>query len=299
MSSLVLATRRSALALAQARAWVGTLIQAHPGLSVEELHITTTGDRIQDRSLAEIGGKGLFIKEIEEALLDGRAQVAVHSAKDLPADVAPGLALICFPHREDPRDVIITREGCLLSELPPGSRIGTSSLRRRVQIAAMRPDLEIVPLRGNVDTRLRRCTEGTVDAIVLARAGLARLGLLDRVTQTLEPDQCLPAVGQGALAIEQRAGDNATSALLRPLNHADTAFAVAAERGVMRAVEGSCQLPLAALAQRQGQELWLRALLAEPDGSRLRRTELRAPWPETWAAAETLGLQAGAELRTG
>jgi hydroxymethylbilane synthase len=294
---LVVATRKSALALAQARAWMRELAARHAGLEIEELHVTTTGDRVQDRALSEIGGKGLFIKEIEEAILDGRADLAVHSLKDVPAELAPSLAIGCVPRRADPRDAVVTRDGRPMSELAPSSRVGTSSLRRRVQLAAWRPDLEFVALRGNVDTRLRRCQEGVVDAVVLARAGLERLGLAERVTETLEPERCLPAVGQGALAVEQRVDDAELAALLEPLADAPTAFAAAAERGVMSAVEGSCQVPLAAYAIEQNGELWLRAMLAEPDGTRLRRRELRAAWPTSEAEAWRAGLEVGRELK--
>jgi hydroxymethylbilane synthase len=296
---LIVATRKSALALAQARAFMRQLEAAHPGLVIEEKHVVTTGDRIQDRALSEIGGKGLFIKEIEEALLDGSAQLAIHSMKDVPAELAPSLVIACVPRREDPRDVIVSRTGGKLSDVAPGGKLGTSSLRRKVQLALARPDLEIVPLRGNVDTRLRKCAEGVVDAVVLASAGLNRLGLGDRATELLEPESCLPAVGQGALALETRADDAGTRALLAPLADAETSLTVAAERGVMRAVEGSCQVPIAAFAVRHGGELWLRALLAEPDGSRLRRREGRIPYPADDAEAFRFGSELGAALRAG
>ena len=252
---------------------------------------------MQDRALNEIGGKGLFIKEIEEALLDQRADLAVHSMKDVPAELAPSLAIGCVPKREDPRDVVVTRDGRPLAELPSGSRVGTSSLRRGVQLSAWRPDLSIVPLRGNVDTRLRKCAEAEVDAVVLARAGLTRLGLLDRVTETLDPELCLPAVGQGALAVEQRAGDERVASLLAPLADRETALTVAAERGVMTAVEGSCQVPVAAYAIRLGDKLWLRGMLAEPDGTRLRRREVTVDFPGDEAEAHAVGLELGRGLR--
>ncbi len=296
---IVVATRKSALALAQARAWMNELRDRHPGLTVEELHVTTTGDRVQDRALNEIGGKGLFIKEIEEALVDGRAHIAVHSMKDVPAELAAALAIGCVPKREDPRDVVITRDGRPFSELASGSKVGTSSLRRRVQLEAWRGDLEFLPIRGNVDTRLRKLSEGVVDAIVLARAGLVRLGLADRATETLEPERCLPAIGQGALGIEQREGDEAVQALLEPLRDPETDVAVAAERGVMRAVEGSCQIPVAAYALRVGEEMWLRAMLAEPDGSRMRRRELKLAWPAAASDAARAGVELGTQLKSG
>ncbi len=290
------ATRKSALALAQARAFVRTLGELAPGHEFRELHVVTSGDRVQDRALAEIGGKGLFVKEIEEALLAGEADFAVHSLKDVPPDLAPGLVIGCVPKREDPRDVLVTRSGKRLAELPAGSRVGTSSLRRRVQLLRQRPDLEIVVLRGNVDTRIRKCREGEVDAIVLARAGLVRLGRADEATEVLSPEVMLPAVGQGALAIELRAGDESTSAVLSAAHDDETGVAISAERGVMRAVEGNCQTPVAAFAERRGAELWLRAMLAEPDGSRLRSDELTCPWPSR-DDAERLGLELGEKLK--
>ncbi len=293
---IVVATRKSALALAQTRAFVAELIGRHPGLEVEELHVTTTGDRVQDRALSEVGGKGVFIKEIEEALLERRADFAVHSLKDVPAELAPGLALACVPRREDARDVLVSRSGAPFGELPAGSRIGTSSLRRGVQLAAWRPDVEIVPIRGNVDTRLRRLREGAVDAIVLARAGLVRLGLASETTELLDTTRCLPAIGQGALAIETRSEQAAVMELLAALDDAETRIAVYAERGVMLAVQGSCQIPVAAHAVRDGAELWLRGFLAEPDGSRARRDELRANWPSDAQAAHELGVKLGARL---
>jgi hydroxymethylbilane synthase len=292
------ATRKSALALAQCRALVAELQQAHPSFTFEELQVVTTGDRIQDRALSEIGGKGLFIKEIEEALLDGRADFAVHSSKDVPPELAPSLIVECFPERVDPRDVIVTRSGAGFDALPPGATVGTSSLRRRIQLSALRPDLVFGLLRGNVDTRIRKCRSGEVEAIVLARAGMLRLGIEGEASEVLSPERSLPAVGQGALAVEQRAADAEVQALLAPISHPETKIAVLAERGVMRAVEGNCQTPVAAFALRQGTEIWLRALLAEPDGSNVRRDELRAPWPASYAEASALGEKLGALLKS-
>ncbi len=294
---LTVATRKSQLALTQTRAFVRTLIARFPGLEVEELHVTTTGDRIQDKSLADIGGKGLFIKEIEEALLEGQADFAVHSMKDLPADLAPGLRIACVPERQDARDAFISQKAPSLAELPLGSRVGTSSLRRAVQLGMTRSDLEIVPLRGNVDTRLRRAEEGHVDAIILACAGLIRLGWADRITERLPPEQCLPAVAQGALAIECRAHDNAVQELLGNLNHPETALAVAAERGVMRTTGGNCHIPLAAYALPDGTGLWLRGLLADPTGKRVQTLEVKVPWPSDETAAARIGEQLGLELK--
>lgn len=297
MARLVYATRRSQLALAQSRAFVASIARLEPLLAIEELTVTTTGDRIQDRPLSEVGGKGLFVKEIEQSLLDGQADLAVHSSKDIPGELMPGLYLSCFPEREDARDVLVSRSGAKLAELPAGARVGTTSLRRSVQLRASRPDLVIVPIRGNVDTRLRKCADGVVDAIVLARAGLVRLGLADRATEVLDVTVSLPAIGQGALGVEQREGDERVARLLARVNHPQTALAVAAERGVMTAVSGDCQTPVAAYALKSGGELWLRGLLAEPDGSRVRRAERRVAWPANEAEARAVGLDLGAELK--
>ncbi len=296
MSKVTIATRKSALALAQARAWMKDFTEA-TGTLTEELHVVTTGDRIVDRALNEIGGKGLFIKEIEEAILDRRADCAVHSLKDVPADLAPGLALGCIPRRASPHDVIKTRSGCKFDELPEGAKVGTSSLRRVVQLKARRPDLEFLPLRGNVDTRLRKCEEGLVDAVILARAGLQRLGLEQHITETLSDEWCLPAVGQGALAIELREGDERLASLLAQVNDRETELQVAAERGVMAAVEGNCQVPVAGYAVREGQDMFLRAMLAEPDGSNMRREEVRVAWPESSEAARQIGWDLGQRLK--
>ena len=297
MPRLVYATRQSKLALAQSRAFVKKLLELAPLLEIVELTVVTTGDKVQDRPLSELGGKGLFVKEIEQSLADRMADIAVHSSKDVPAELAPGMVLGCFPEREDPRDVLVSRSGATLAELPAGSRVGTTSLRRGLELKRRRPDLVVTPIRGNVDTRLRKCDEGAVDAVVLARAGLVRLGLADRATEVLEPSVCLPAIGQGALAVEQRAGDERVTQLIAPLSHAETAVAVSAERGVMVAVEGDCQTPVAAYGVRSGDELWLRALLTEPDGSNYREAERRTPWPSTLAEASAVGRDLGAELR--
>ncbi len=293
---LVYATRRSALALAQCRAFVASLQAAVPELTTTELLVVTTGDRIVDRPLADIGGKGLFVKEIEEALLERRADFAVHSIKDVPAALPAGLTIACVPRREDPRDVLVAPRHGTLEALPPGARVGTSSLRRLVAIKARRPDLEDVPLRGNVDTRLRKVDAGECDAIVLARAGLVRLGLAGRATQVLEPDLSLPAVGQGALGIECREDDAETREILAHLHHPETGTCVAAERGVLVALGGDCKTPLAAHAVRQGSDIHLRAFIAQPDGSGLRRGEITLPWPENEGQARDLGLRLGESL---
>jgi hydroxymethylbilane synthase len=296
--TVIVATRKSVLALAQARAWMAELRQK-THVETQELLVVTTGDRITDRPLQEVGGKGLFLKEIEEALLAHEADLAVHSLKDMPAQLAPGLQIGCVPVREDPRDAIRTRSGCAFRDLPKGAKVGTSSLRRTVQLRAVRPDLEYVPLRGNIDTRLRRCDEGTVDAVVLAYAGLRRIGRADVVTELLSTDLCIPAVGQGALGVEIRAGEESILTLVAELEDLETAIATATERGVLIAVDGSCQVPVAAHACREGDELSLRALLAEPDGSNLRRQELRCPWPETLQRAQDIGVSVGRALVAG
>ncbi len=294
---LTLATRRSQLALAQSRAFARSLEAATPGLTVDELLVVTSGDKTQDKPLQDIGGKGLFIKELEEALLDGRAHFAVHSIKDVPAELAPGLALACIPAREDPRDVLVTRTGQKLAELPAGARVGTSSLRRAVSILAVRPDLKAEPVRGNVDTRLRKVHEGQFDAVVLALAGLKRLGWADRATEILSPEVSLPAIGQGALGIECKDGDAATHEVLARLADAETTICVSAERAVMGAVEGSCRLPVAAYGVREGGELVLRGMLAETDGSDVRRGERRVAFPSDAREAERVGRDLGLELK--
>jgi hydroxymethylbilane synthase len=295
-AKIVVATRKSALALAQSRAFIALLAARYPAVTFEELLVTTTGDVVQDRALAEIGGKGLFVKEIEEALLDGRADLAIHSLKDVPPQLLPSLSIECVPEREDPRDVLVTQSGLLLAQLPPGSRVGTGSLRRRVQLLAYRSDLEVVAIRGNVDTRLRKCETGEVDAVVLARAGLNRLGLSARATENIAPEVMLPAVGQGALGIEQRTGDRAVSELLEPLSHPDTKILVTAERGVMLAINGNCTTPVAAFGLREGDSLHLRAFLAEPDGSRPRSAQITVPFPQNADAAAEIGRKLGEEL---
>jgi len=296
-SRVVVATRKSALALAQSRAFIARLTARYPAIEFQELLVTTTGDVVQDRALAEIGGKGLFVKEIEEALLDGRADIAIHSLKDVPPALLPSLSIECIPEREDPRDVLASHSGLALAQLPAGSRIGTGSLRRRVQLLAYRSDLEVVPIRGNVDTRLRKSETGEVDGVVLARAGLNRLGLSARATESIAPEVMLPAVGQGALGIEQRADDRAVSELLEPLSHLDTKILVTAERGVMLAINGNCTTPVAAFAVRQGAQMRLRAFLAEPDGSRPRRAEVTTAFPASAELASEIGQRLGAELR--
>jgi hydroxymethylbilane synthase len=268
---LRIATRKSQLALWQAEHVAALLRRAHAGLGVELVPMITQGDRIQDRSLAAIGGKGLFIKELEVALEERRADIAVHSMKDLPGDLPDGLAIAAVLERADPRDALLCASAARLEDLPRGARMGTSSLRRQAQLMAARPDLRIEPLRGNVDTRLRRLDAGEMDAIVLACAGLIRLGLESRISARLDPAISLPAVAQGVIGIECRSADARTLGLVSALNHRDTRIAMDAERAFAHRLGGSCQSPIAAHARLEGQRLILDGLVAEPDGSRLLR----------------------------
>ena len=270
-SPLRIATRKSQLALWQA-AHVATLLrQAHSGLEVELVPIVTQGDRIQDRSLAAIGGKGLFIKELEVALEEQRADIAVHSMKDLPGDLPEGLVIAAVLERADPLDALVAAKLQRLEDLPQGARVGTSSLRRQAQLLAARPDLRIEPLRGNVDSRLRRFDAGESDALVLACAGLIRLGLESRISARLNPRICLPAVAQGVIGIECRGSDSRVLQLLSALEHTATRIVMAAERAFAHRLGGSCQSPIAAHARLDGETLLLEGLVAEPDGSRLLR----------------------------
>ncbi|MEO7055324.1 MAG: hydroxymethylbilane synthase [Caldimonas sp.] len=297
--SIVIATRESRLALWQAE-HVQALLQAGGGTTVTLLPMTTRGDQILDRTLAKVGGKGLFIKELETALSDGRAGLAVHSLKDVPMDLPAGFTLAAVLEREDPRDAFVSNRHASLAELPPGAVVGTSSLRRVVQILAMRPDLRIDALRGNLDTRLRKLDDGGYDAIVLAAAGLMRLGLESRIRVRFDPAEMLPCAGQGALAIETRAASNALNARLAALTHRATLLAVVAERAVSRALGGNCSMPLAAYAAWQGATLELRAAVGHPgrnDAALIRARVARECSDE--AAAEALGLVAAQELLAG
>mgnify|MGYP005812011533 CR=1 FL=1 len=296
-AAIVIATRESRLALWQAEHVQARL--AAQGLAATLLPMTTRGDRIVERTLAKVGGKGLFVKELEQALADGRAQLAVHSLKDVPMELPPGYRLGAVLERDDPRDAFVSPRWPALAALPRGAVVGTSSLRRAVQLLAARPDLQIEPLRGNVHTRLAKLDSGAYDAIVLAVAGLARLGLATRIRAAFEPGEMLPAAGQGALAIELRA-DAAASlhAALEPLQHRPSALATAAERAVARALGGSCSMPLAAHAAWDGAVLRLAAVLG--DGVDLRRPLLRADVAAAVAdddAARALGERAAATLR--
>jgi hydroxymethylbilane synthase len=266
MRPLTIATRESALALWQARHVRDRLTTLHPGLQVELLGMTTQGDQILDVSLNKIGGKGLFVKELEQALMQGRADLAVHSLKDVPMILPAGFSLAAIGEREDPRDAFVSNKYRQLSELPPGSVVGTSSLRRESQLRARYPHLDIQPLRGNVNTRLRKLDEGLYAAIILAAAGLIRLGLANRITALLEAEQSLPAAGQGALGIEIRSDREDLLPILAPLHHPDTAACVRAEREVSRQLGGSCQVPLGAYAIMHNGHLNLRGFVAQPQG---------------------------------
>ncbi len=268
------------------------LMACHPGLSVELVPMVTRGDVILDTPLAKVGGKGLFVKELELALLENRADIAVHSMKDVPVEFPQGLGLTTICEREDPRDAFVSNHFDSIDALPAGSVVGTSSLRRQCQIAAERPDLVIRSLRGNVGTRLSKLDNGDYDAIILAVAGLKRLGLESRIRLALSPEQSLPAVGQGAVGIECRLDDEQTRALLAPLNHDDTAVRVRAERAMNTRLEGGCQVPIGSYAELKDGELWLRALVGAPDGSQMVRGERRGPAKD----AEALGVSLAEEL---
>ena len=295
MSKLVIATRESRLALWQAE-HVKALLEQR-GHQVSLLGMTTRGDQILDRSLSKVGGKGLFVKELEVALEEGRADLAVHSLKDVPMELPEGFALACVMEREDPRDALVANRYANLAELPQGAVVGTSSLRRVVLLRSLRPDLKIEALRGNLDTRLRKLDDGNYDAIVLAAAGLKRLGLGQRIRQIFEPEQMLPAAGQGALGIEVRAERADLLQSLSPLAHQATWLAVAAERAISRAMGGSCSMPLAAFATFSGEYLRLRAAWGDPDvPAALLRAEMTAAVADLSQAGQ-LGTDVAARLR--
>lgn len=276
MNTIRIGTRGSKLALAQAYEIRDRLLAAHEGLApeaIEIIAIKTTGDRILDRNLEDIGGKGLFTKEVEEALLEGMVDIAVHSMKDVPAHYPDALVIDCTPEREDPRDAFISRTYPSLETLPQGAILGTSSSRRKAQFLAKRPDLHIVPFRGNVLTRLEKLERGEADATILAVAGLNRIALEQHITAIMDTNIVLPAVAQGALGIQRRKNDMRIASLLAPLNHKETSLQVLAERAVLVELEGSCRTPLAAFAEIHDETLRLRALLASRDGSTLFREE--------------------------
>jgi hydroxymethylbilane synthase len=274
---LVIASRESALAMWQARHIQARLNALHPETATEILGVTTEGDRRLDVSLARIGGKGLFVKELEDALASGRADIAVHSVKDVPMTLAPQFALAAIGEREDPRDAFVSNRYSGLAALPAGARIGTSSLRRECQLRARHPALVIEPLRGNVPTRLRKLDEGRYDAVILAAAGLNRLGLASRITRLLDPAESLPAPGQGALAVECLGGRADLIELLVGLDHGPTARCVAAERAFSRTLAGSCNVPLGAYAEMSESRLRLRGFVGAPDGSRVVSGEMAGP----------------------
>jgi hydroxymethylbilane synthase len=285
---IVIASRESLLAMWQAKFIQKCLGELYPQTEISILGMTTRGDQILDQSLSKIGGKGLFIKELEQALEDGRADIAVHSMKDMPMNVPEGFKLAAITEREDPRDAFVSNQYASLQELPEGSIVGTSSLRRESQLRAQFPHLKVQPLRGNVQTRLRKLDEGQYAAIILAAAGLKRLGLSDRITALLDPEQSLPAVGQGALGIECRADRDDLVQLLQPLHHMETAYCVEAERSMSRVLGGSCQVPLGAFAEIVDGTLQLRGFVAQPDGTRIVSDALNGK-PET-------GIKMGQEL---
>lgn len=274
ITQITIATRESALAMWQAHHIRQQLQALYPQIEIKILGMTTTGDQILDKTLSKIGGKGLFVKELEQAMQEGRADIAVHSLKDVPMVMPEGFVLAAIGEREDPRDAFVSSQFKKLEDLPPGSVVGTSSLRRQCQIQARFPTLKIESLRGNVQTRLRKLDEGQYAAIILAAAGLKRLGLGERITSLLPTEQSLPAVGQGAIGIECRAGRDDLIALLAPLNHADTAACVTAERAMSRALAGSCQVPLGGFAEIAAGVLRLRGFVSSVDGVRVVRSEV-------------------------
>ena len=290
---IVIATRESRLALWQAEHVKARLESLYPACRVELMGMTTRGDQILDRPLAKVGGKGLFVKELETALLDGQADIAVHSMKDVPMQLGEPFALPCISAREVPLDAFVSSRYASLADMPPGAVVGTSSLRRESQLHAQYPMLAVTSLRGNLDTRLRKLDEGQYDAIILAAAGLKRLGLADRIRCELPSEVSLPAAGQGALGIECLADRPEVAAWLAPLNDADTSACVRAERAVSRALAGSCEVPLGAYAEMRGGKVWLRGFVALPDGSRIVRAEHEGR-PED---AEALGLALADDLR--
>ncbi|MGR2768740.1 hydroxymethylbilane synthase [Photobacterium ganghwense] len=286
-----IATRKSPLAMWQAEYVKAALEQAHPGIEVELVPMVTKGDVILDTPLAKVGGKGLFVKELEVAMLEGRADIAVHSMKDVPVEFPEGLGLVTICEREDPRDAFVSNHYNNIDELPTGAIVGTSSLRRQCQLRARRPDLIVKDLRGNVNTRLRKLDDGEYDAIILACAGLMRLKLHDRIRSTIAPEESLPAVGQGAVGIECRLDDERVLGLLATLNHQETATRVRCERAMNNHLQGGCQVPIGSYAELDGDQIWLRALVGEPDGSRIVRGEIRGPAADAEQLGTTLAEQ--------
>ncbi|MES9811558.1 MAG: hydroxymethylbilane synthase [Candidatus Thiodiazotropha sp.] len=286
--TITIATRKSPLAMWQAEHVAAELKRVHPDIQVELMGMTTQGDKILDTPLAKIGGKGLFIKELEQGLISGEADIAVHSMKDVPVELPSGLHLSVIMRREDPRDAFVSNRYQSIDRLPQGACVGTSSLRRQCQLAEVRPDLVINSLRGNVNTRLRKLDDGEYDAIILAAAGLKRLGFEDRITALIGPEQSLPAIGQGAVGIECRVDDPRINDLIAPLHHAETAYCLGAERAMNQRLNGGCQVPIAGYAMLESGNLWLRGLVGEPDGSRIIRGEVEGKTQEARAMGEGL-----------
>ena len=300
MSVIRIATRKSALALWQAEFVKAELLKHHPELTVELVPMTTKGDKILDTPLAKVGGKGLFVKELETAMLEGRADIAVHSMKDVPVEFPVGLGLSVICEREDPRDAFVSNKFDSLDELPQGAIVGTSSLRRECQLRSIRPDLDIRSLRGNVNTRLQKLDDGEYDAIILASAGLIRLGMKERIKAHIEAETMLPAVGQGAVGIECRLDDQQTLALLAPLNHQTTQYRVVAERAMNTRLEGGCQVPIGSYAEIEWvedrgdtvEQIHLRGLVGSSDGTSILRAEAKGHVSE----AENLGIAVAEKL---
>jgi len=292
LKTLRIATRKSPLAVWQAEHVARKLTELHPGIHIELKRMVTRGDKIIDSPLSKIGGKGLFVKELEQGMLDGKADIAVHSMKDVPMDFPEGLHLGAIMEREDPRDAFVSNNYPDLTALPEGAQVGTSSLRRSTQLRERYPHLKILDLRGNVNTRLKKLDDGNYDAIILAAAGLKRLGFEKRITALLSPEQSLPAIGQGAIGIECRQGDATIETLIGPLNHSETALRVTAERAMNHRLNGGCQVPIAGFAELHEGRLRLRGLVGSPDGKRVVRIELEASSLE----AESLGRKAAEDL---
>ena len=292
LTELRIATRGSPLALWQAEHVAARLEALHPRLKVSLLTMKTRGDKLLDAPLAKVGGKGLFVKELELGLLDGRADLAVHSLKDVPVDFPDGLELALVMEREDPRDAFVSNRHDSLAAMPAGTLVGTSSLRRQTQIRERYPELRVDWLRGNVNTRLAKLDAGEFDAIILAASGLQRLGFADRIKIAIAPEECLPAIGQGVLGIEIRSDDEALRALIAPLAHADTAIRISAERALNKTLNGGCQVPIAGYAVLEQDQLYLRGLVGEPDGSEILRAEIRG----SSSQAHDLGVRLAQQL---
>lgn len=286
--TIKIATRKSPLAIWQAEFVRDSLLALHPDLDIQLVRMSTQGDKILDTPLAKVGGKGLFVKELEQGILAGDADIAVHSMKDVPMAFPEGLHLPVICQREDPRDAFVSNTYTSLDDLPAGAKVGTSSLRRECQLRGHRPDLEVLPLRGNVNTRLSKLDEGQFDAIILASAGLKRLGFEDRIRKAMTPEQSLPAVGQGAVGIETRIDDVEVNALLAPLRCPRTWIVVSAERAMNRRLAGGCQVPIAGFALIDGDEVWLRGLVGRPDGSRMLIADARAKVEDAEALGEAI-----------